>query len=108
VKWIHLRQGSPTFFFRWAALGLASAGGGPIKENAIKSFIKVWALQKYTIQELVRQCDVRRCLADTISSTFGSNLVVPIIKVDFKCPCDTKVRYLIVTYFWNSVTPKKR
>jgi len=64
-----------------------------------KIFIKVWALQKYLIQELAHQCDVRNCLAEKISSTFGSNLVVPIIKIDFKCSCDNEVRYLDLTYF---------
>jgi len=31
---------------------------------------------KYLNQELAHQCDVRNCLADKISSTFGSNLVI--------------------------------
>jgi hypothetical protein len=32
-----------------------------------KIFIKVWALQKYLIQELAHQCYVKNCLADKIS-----------------------------------------
>lgn len=34
-----------------------------------------------------------------MSSTFGSNLVIPIIKIDIKCSCDSEVRFLDLTYF---------
>jgi hypothetical protein len=59
------------------------------------------------IQELANQCDVRNCLADKVSSTFGSNLVAPITKINFECSCG-KVRYLGITCFQNSGTPRKR
>jgi hypothetical protein len=60
------------------------------------------------VQELGHQCVVRNCLADRISSTFGSNLVVPIIKTDFKCSCDNEVRYLDLTYFSELWCSKKQ
>jgi hypothetical protein len=50
------------------------------------------------IQELAHQSDVRKCLADKISSIFGSHLVVPIINTDFKCSRDNEARYLDLTY----------
>jgi hypothetical protein len=40
-------------------------------------------------------------LSDKISSTFDSNLVVPIIKIDLKCSCNNEVRYLNLTCFWE-------
>jgi hypothetical protein len=68
--------------------------------HIIKIFIKVWAVQKYLIQELAHQCGVRSSLSDKISSAFGSNLVVPVIKIDFKCSCENEVWYLDhITYF---------
>jgi hypothetical protein len=73
----------------------------PLKQD----FIKVWARQKYLIQELAHQCNVRNCMAHRMSSTFSSNLVVPIIKVGFKYLCDHEVRYLDLMYFselWHS------
>jgi hypothetical protein len=62
-------------------------------------FFKVLALQKYLIQELAHQYDFRNCLTDKISSALGSDLVVPIIKIDFRCLYDIEVRYLDLTYF---------
>jgi hypothetical protein len=47
-----------------------------------KIFIKVWALQKYLIQELAHQRYVKKCLADKISLALGSYFVVTIIKTD--------------------------
>lgn len=61
-------------------------------------FIKVRALQGL-IQELAHHWDVPNCLSDKIPCTFSSNFVVPIIKIEFKCSCDTEVRYLDVMYF---------
>jgi hypothetical protein len=51
--------------------------------------IGVWTLEKYLIQQLAHQCHVRDNLAENL--TFGSNLVVPIIKTDFKCSCDNEI-----------------
>jgi hypothetical protein len=70
--------------------------------------MKVWALQKYLIQELAHQCDVWNCFADKISSPFGSNSVVPIIRIDLKCSSDFEVQYFDLTYFQNFGTPRKR
>jgi hypothetical protein len=53
--------------------------------------IKVWAIQKYLIEQLAHQCDVLSSSADKTSSTFGSNLAVPIIKFNFKCSYDNEV-----------------
>jgi hypothetical protein len=50
------------------------------------------------IQELAHQSDVWNCLADKISSIFGSHLVVPIINIVFKCSRDNEARYLDLTY----------
>lgn len=60
--------------------------------------IKVWSLQTYLVQDLVHQCDVRNCLEDKISSKFGSNLVIRIVKIDVKFPCYNEVRYLDLTH----------
>jgi hypothetical protein len=68
--------------------------------------IKVWALQKYLIQELAHLFDVRNCSADKISSAFRSNLVVPVINVDFKCSCENEIRYLDLAYF-SELWPSK-
>jgi hypothetical protein len=53
----------------------------------------------YLVQELVHQWDVRNCLADKISSSFGSNSVAPIAKIDFQCLYNNEVRYLDLTNF---------
>jgi hypothetical protein len=66
--------------------------------NRNKISVKVWA-QKYVIQEFAHRCDVWNCLADKISCTFRSDMVIPVIKIDFKCSCDSEVRYLDLTYF---------
>jgi hypothetical protein len=73
-------------------------------------FVKIWAPQKYLVQELAHQCDVQNCLSNKISSTFGSNSVVPIIKTDFKCSCDNKVWHSDLMYFselWHKEAVKR-
>jgi hypothetical protein len=60
-------------------------------------------LQTYLIQEMVYHWDVRSNFTDKISSTFGSNLVVPIVKIDFKRSYDKEARYLDLTYFFRTL-----
>jgi hypothetical protein len=94
--------------YRWDAMDLTNAGG--FKKSGLKLanilisciykvstwklkylphrnkiFVKILALQKHLNQDAAHQWDVQKCLADKVSSIFGSNLVVPIIKIDFKC-----------------------
>jgi hypothetical protein len=51
--------------------------------------------------------DDRNYLADKISHTFGSRLVVPITRIVFKCACDYEIRYLDLTYFLEFLHSKK-
>jgi hypothetical protein len=51
---------------------------------------------------LGHQYDVPNCLADKISSIFGSNLVVPIISVDFKPLCDSGVDFGFDVFFFRT------
>jgi hypothetical protein len=43
----------------------------------------------------------------TESSTSGSNLVVPISKINLKGSCDNEVRYLDLTYFSDHLNSKE-
>jgi hypothetical protein len=53
----------------------------------------------------------QKLLADRMSSTFGLNFVVPIIKIDLKCSCNSEERYLNLKRFseiWHSKEEVKR
>jgi hypothetical protein len=54
--------------------------------------MNVWSLKRKTGSKIwpISAMFGRDCLADKLSSTFGSNLVAPIIKIDFKLSCDNE------------------